>query len=77
MPASEYYAIYKKHSLNSSFSDETTSQASVKSVASSVKDTNEETDLLQDFETYDAAADAMEKVPTAEVKVHGGGIAER
>ena len=73
MPASEYYAIYKKHSLNSSFSDETTS---VKSVASSVKDTNEETDLLQDFETYDAA-DAMEKVPTAEVKVHGGGIAER
>ena len=70
MPASEYYAIYKKHSLNSSFSDETTS---VKSVASSVKDTNE--DLLQDFETYDA--DAMEKVPTAEVKVHGGGIAER
>ena len=71
MPASEYYAIYKKHSLNSSFSDETTS---VKSVASSVKDTNE--DLLQDFETYDAA-DAMEKVPTAEVKVHGGGIAER
>ena len=76
MPASEYYAIYKKHSLNSSFSDETTSQASVKSVASSVKDANEETDLLQDFETYDAA-DAMEKVPTAEVKVHGGGIAER
>ena len=73
MPASEYYAIYKKHSLNSSFSDETTS---VKSVASSVKDANEETDLLQDFETYDAA-DAMEKVPTAEVKVHGGGIAER
>ena len=70
LPASEYYAIYKKHSLNSSFSDETTS---VKSV-NSVKDTNEQ-DLLQDFDSYDDAMDT--KVPTAEVKVHGGGIAER
>ena len=67
MPASEYYAIYKKHSLNrsSSFSETETTAEEVK-------------DKVYYSEELDDDDDDMEtKVPTAEVKVHGGGIAER
>ena len=68
LPASEYYAIYqqsKKLSRSSSFNSDEAKD----------KVTEEHLELAQDtFETDFA----MEKLPTAEVKVgHGGGIAER
>ena len=72
MPASEYYAIYqqnKKLSRSSSFSDE----CSLKDKAE-IKAAEE---LQQDNFDLELATATMEKLPTAEVKVHGGGIAER
>ena len=82
MPASEYYAIYqqsKKLNRSSSFSDESSSlkDAEIKNAVAASGSAAEE--LQQDnFDCgSDLATTTMEKLPTAEVKVHGGGIAER